>query len=64
MKIRRQRLAEVQSMFCSACDDKTNWGVTVTQVGEKPVITGLLCTGPQCLPDGSVTLTDKGYVLP
>jgi hypothetical protein len=64
MKIRRQRLAGAQSMFCAACDDKTNWGVSVTQVGEKPVVTGLLCTGPQCSPDGRVTLIDKDYVLP
>jgi hypothetical protein len=38
--------------------------VIVTQGGHKPVITGLLCNGPNCLPDGSLTLIDNGYVLP
>jgi hypothetical protein len=46
------------------CGDKTGWGVIVTQSGDKPLVTGLLCIGPNCLPDGSVALIENGYVLP
>ena len=34
------------------------------QGGHKLVVTGLLRTGPQCPPDGTVTLIDNGCVLP